>query len=31
MAVDRDGVLRGVLTVDQLRRALQSAVGSIAT
>ena len=27
MAVDRDGVLRGVVTVDQLRRALQSAFG----
>jgi Mg/Co/Ni transporter MgtE len=26
MAVDRDGVLRGVVTVEQLRRALQSAV-----
>lgn len=28
MAVDRDGVLRGVLTVDRLRRALQSVFGS---
>jgi CBS domain-containing protein len=27
MAVDRDGVLRGVVTVDQVRRALQSAFG----
>jgi Zn-dependent protease len=31
MAVDRDGVLRGVVTVDQVRRALQSAFGRIAT
>jgi len=28
MAVDRDGVLRGVVTVEQVRRALQSAFGS---
>jgi CBS domain-containing protein len=28
MAVDREGVLRGVLTVDQVRRALQSAFGT---
>jgi hypothetical protein len=28
MAVDGEGVLRGVVTVDQVRRALQSAVGS---
>jgi len=28
MAVDRDGVLRGVLTAEQVRRALQSALGS---
>jgi Zn-dependent protease len=28
MAVDREGVLRGVVTVDQVRRALQSALGS---
>ena len=28
MAVDRDGVLRGVVTVEQVRRALQSALGS---
>jgi len=28
MAVDREGVLRGVLTVEQVRRALQSAFGS---
>ncbi len=28
MAVDREGVLQGVVTVDQVRRALQSAVGS---
>jgi Zn-dependent protease len=27
MAVDRDGVLRGVVTVEQIRRALQSAFG----
>ena len=31
MAVDRDGVLRGVVTVDQVRRALQSAFGRMAT
>jgi Zn-dependent protease len=30
MAVDRDGVLRGVLTTDRLRRALQSAFGTAA-
>jgi Zn-dependent protease len=30
MAVDREGVLRGVLTADQVRRALQSAFGSTA-
>ena len=28
MAVDRDGMLRGVVTVDRVRRALQSAFGS---
>lgn len=28
MAVDAEGVLRGVVTVDQVRRALQSAIGS---
>jgi predicted transcriptional regulator len=28
LAVDRDGVLRGVLTADRVRRALQSAFGS---
>ena len=28
LAVDREGVLRGVLTADQVRRALQSAFGS---
>lgn len=28
MAVDPDGVLRGVVTIDQVRRALQSAVGT---
>ncbi len=28
MAVDREGVLRGILTADQVRRALQSAFGS---
>ncbi len=28
MAVDRDGVLRGVVTVEQVRRALQSVLGS---
>jgi hypothetical protein len=27
MAVDREGVLRGVLTADRVRRALQSAFG----
>jgi Zn-dependent protease len=31
MAVDGDGVLRGVVTVEQVRRALQSAVGTPAT
>jgi Zn-dependent protease len=31
MAVDREGVLRGVVTVDRVRRALQSAFGSAAT
>jgi Zn-dependent protease len=30
LAVDREGVLRGVLTADQVRRALQSAFGSTA-
>jgi Zn-dependent protease len=30
MAVDRDGVLRGVLTTERLRRALHSAFGSVA-
>jgi Zn-dependent protease len=30
IAVDSDGILRGVVTVDQLRRALQSAFGSLA-
>jgi len=30
MAVDGDGVLRGVVTLEQVRRALQSAFGSIA-
>jgi Zn-dependent protease len=30
IAVDGDGILRGVVTVDQLRRALQSAFGSLA-
>ena len=30
MAVDREGVLRGVVTVEQVRRALQSAFGSLA-
>lgn len=30
MAVDREGVLRGVLTTERLRRALQSAFGSAA-
>jgi Zn-dependent protease len=29
MAVDREGVLRGVLTTERLRRALQSAFGSV--
>ncbi len=28
MAVDREGVLRGVVTVDQVRRALQAVFGS---
>ena len=28
MAVDGEGVLRGVVTVEQVRRALQSAVGT---
>ncbi len=28
MAVDAEGVLRGVVTIDQVRRALQSAIGS---
>jgi predicted transcriptional regulator len=28
MAVDGDGILRGVVTVDRLRRALQSVLGS---
>ncbi len=31
MAVDREGVLRGVVTVEQVRRALQSALGAGAT
>jgi Zn-dependent protease len=31
MAVDAEGVLRGVVTVEQLRRALQSAFGRLAT
>jgi Zn-dependent protease len=30
MAVDREGVLRGVLTAERVRRALQSAFGSVA-
>jgi Zn-dependent protease len=30
IAVDRDGILRGVVTIDQVRRALQSAFGSLA-
>lgn len=30
IAVDADGVLRGVVTMDQVRRALQSAFGSLA-
>jgi Zn-dependent protease/CBS domain-containing protein len=30
MAVDREGVLRGILTTDQVRRALRSAFGSVA-
>jgi Zn-dependent protease len=30
LAVDREGVLRGVLTTERLRRALQSAFGSVA-
>ena len=29
MAVDGEGVLRGVVTVEQVRRALQSAFGSL--
>jgi hypothetical protein len=28
MAVDRDGMLRGVITIEHVRRALQSALGS---
>jgi hypothetical protein len=28
MAVDREGVLRGVLTAEEVRRALQAAFGS---
>ncbi|MGZ4239979.1 MAG: hypothetical protein ACXVWT_28550, partial [Solirubrobacteraceae bacterium] len=28
MAVDREGVLQGVVTVDQVRRAMQSAFGA---
>ncbi len=31
MAVDAEGVLRGVVTIEQVRRALQSALGSPAT
>jgi predicted transcriptional regulator len=31
MAVDGDGVLRGVVTVEQVRRALQAALGTPAT
>ena len=31
MAVDGEGVLRGVVTVEQVRRALQSALGSPAS
>ena len=31
MAVDREGMLRGILTADQVRRALQSAFGQPAT
>ena len=31
VAVDGDGILRGVVTTEQLRRALQSAFGSLAT
>lgn len=31
MAVDGEGVLRGVVTIEQVRRALQSALGSAAT
>jgi hypothetical protein len=30
MAVDGEGVLRGVVTVEQVRRALQSAFGGAA-
>jgi hypothetical protein len=29
MAVDGEGVLRGVVTVEQVRRALQSAFGGV--
>ena len=29
MAVDKDGILRGVVTVEQIRRALQSAFGGV--
>jgi hypothetical protein len=28
MAVDADGILRGVVTVDRVRRALEAAMGS---
>ena len=28
MAVDGEGILRGVVTIEQVRRALQSAIGS---
>jgi hypothetical protein len=28
MAVDGEGILRGVVTVEQVRRALQSALGT---
>ena len=31
VAVDADGTLQGVVTVEQLRRALQSAFGAVAT
>jgi hypothetical protein len=31
MAVDAEGVLRGVVTVEQVRRALQAALGTTAT